>query len=182
MRIITGSRRGRKLQSLPGNDVRPTADRVKESLFNILQFRIEGRSFLDLYAGSGQIGLEALSRGAKRAVFVDNRRASQEVIRGNIKITGFEDSALLVSSDAAVYLKSTGETFDIAFLDPPYYAGELEAVLELTAARVKDTGIIICEHPENVELLGSFGRFRKQKSYRYGKIYLTAYEIPGNGE
>lgn len=181
MRIITGTRRGKKLQSLPGSDVRPTADRVKESLFNILQFRIEGRSFLDLYAGSGQIGLEALSRGARLAVFVDNNRASQEVIRGNIKATGFESSAQLVPS-AAAYLSAPGETFDIAFLDPPYYAGEFETVLALTAARVKDTGIIICEHPGNVELPESFGRFHRQKSYRYGKIYLTAYEIPGNEE
>lgn len=182
MRIITGSRRGRRLQSLPGSDVRPTADRVKEALFNILQFRMEGRSFLDLYAGSGQIGLEALSRGARHAVFVDSKRASQEVIRANIKATGFEDSAHLVSADVAAYLKSTGEAFDIAFLDPPYEAGEFETVLDLTAARVKDTGIIICEHPGKVKLPESFGRFHMQKSYRYGKIYLTAYEIPGNGE
>lgn len=182
MRIITGSRRGRKLQSLPGSDVRPTTNRVKESLFNILQFRIDGRSFLDLYAGSGQIGLEALSRGAKLAVFVDNKRASQEVIRGNIKGTGFEDQARLISADAAVFLRSSGETFDIAFLDPPYDAGEFETVLALVAARVNDTGIIICEHSGTVTLPDSFGRFHRQKFYRYGKIYLTAYEIPGNGE
>lgn len=93
MRIITGSRRGRKLKTLPGDAVRPTPDRVKEALFNILQFDLEGRVFLDLFAGSGQIGLEALSRGAKRAVFVDSAKASCGVVLENIHTTGFENEA-----------------------------------------------------------------------------------------
>ena len=98
MRIITGSRRGRKLKTLPGDAVRPTPDRVKEALFNILQFDLEGRVFLDLFAGSGQIGLEALSRGAKRAVFVDSAKASCGVVLENIHTTGFENEAQVMNA------------------------------------------------------------------------------------
>lgn len=123
MRIITGSRRGRKLKTLPGDAVRPTPDRVKEALFNILQFDLEGRVFLDLFAGSGQIGLEALSRGAKRAVFVDSAKASCGVVLENIHTTGFENEAQVMNAEYASYLLRCTETFDIAFLDPPYRAG-----------------------------------------------------------
>ena len=104
MRIITGSRRGRKLKTLPGDAVRPTPDRVKEALFNILQFDLEGRVFLDLFAGSGQIGLEALSRGAKRAVFVDSAKASCGVVLENIHTTGFENEAQVMNAEYASYL------------------------------------------------------------------------------
>ena len=116
MRIITGSRRGRKLKTLPGDAVRPTPDRVKEALFNILQFDLEGRVFLDLFAGSGQIGLEALSRGAKRAVFVDSAKASCGVVLENIHTTGFENEAQVMNAEYASYLLRCTETFGIAFL------------------------------------------------------------------
>ena len=129
MRIITGSRRGRKLKTLPGDAVRPTPDRVKEALFNILQFDLEGRVFLDLFAGSGQIGLEALSRGAKRAVFVDSAKASCGVVLENIHTTGFENEAQVMNAEYASYLLRCTETFDIAFLDPPYRTGTLTKAL-----------------------------------------------------
>ena len=133
MRIITGSRRGRKLKTLPGDAVRPTPDRVKEALFNILQFDLEGRVFLDLFAGSGQIGLEALSRGAKRAVFVDSAKASCGVVLENIHTTGFENEAQVMNAEYASYLLRCTETFDIAFLDPPYRTGTLtKALLAVT--------------------------------------------------
>ena len=117
MRIITGSRRGRKLKTLPGDAVRPTPDRVKEALFNILQFDLEGRVFLDLFAGSGQIGLEALSRGAKRAVFVDSAKASCGVVLENIHTTGFENEAQVMNAEYASYLLRCTETFDIDLED-----------------------------------------------------------------
>ena len=104
MRIITGSRRGKKLKTLEGSAVRPTPDRVKEALFNILQFDLEGRVFLDLFAGSGQIGLEALSRGAKRAVFVDSAKASCNVVLENIHATGFENEAQVMNAEYSSYL------------------------------------------------------------------------------
>ena len=123
MRIITGSKRGKKLVTFEGEQVRPTTDRVKESLFNILQFQLEGRRFLDLFAGSGQIGLEALSRGAAQCVFVDASKESIRVVEKNVQSTGMGDRAKVVSSDFAAYLSGCRERFDIAFLDPPYRSG-----------------------------------------------------------
>ena len=119
MRIITGSKRGKKLITLEGEQVRPTTDRVKESLFNILQFQLEGRRFLDLFAGSGQIGLEALSRGAAAAVFVDSSKDSIRVVQKNLESTGFQDRAKVVQLDFASYLRGSRELFDIAFWTRP---------------------------------------------------------------
>ena len=168
MRIITGSRRGRKLKTLPGDAVRPTPDRVKEALFNILQFDLEDRVFLDLFAGSGQIGLEALSRGAKRAVFVDSAKASCGVVLENIHTTGFENEAQVMNAEYASYLLRCTETFDIAFLDPPYRTGTLtKALLAVTPH--------ICEHPTDEDLPETAGEFVRVRDYRYGKILLTAY-------
>lgn len=176
MRIITGNMRGKKLHTLEGSDVRPTTDRVKESLFNILQFRIEGRRFLDLFAGSGQIALEALSRGALSAVMVDSSRASVSVIEKNIAETKTADSAKLMPTDFAAYLSHTQDEFDVAFIDPPYEAGLLEKALELTSTRMSAGGIMVCEHPLNQEPPETAGDFVKRKSYKYGKIMLTSYE------
>ena len=169
MRIITGSRRGRKLKTLPGDAVRPTPDRVKEALFNILQFDLEGRVFLDLFAGSGQIGLEALSRGAKRAVFVDS------VVLENIHTTGFENEAQVMNAEYASYLLRCTETFDIAFLDPPYRTGTLTKALLAVTPHMNRGGIVICEHPTDEELPETAGEFVRVRDYRYGKILLTAY-------
>ncbi len=176
MRIITGSMRGKKLATLSGDDVRPTSDRVKEALFNILQFRVEGRSFLDLFAGSGQIGLEALSRGAKSAVFVDSNRRSISVIEANVTATKAQNSAKIMPTDFASYLRHTADRFDTAFIDPPYDAGLLDKALTLTAPVMNEGGIIVCEHPMNQEVPESAGDFVKRKSYKYGKIMLTSYE------
>ena len=166
MRIITGSRRGRKLKTLPGDAVRPTPDRVKEALFNILQFDLEGRVFLDLFAGSGQIGLEALSRGAK---------ASCGVVLENIHTTGFENEAQVMNAEYASYLLRCTETFDIAFLDPPYRTGTLTKALLAVTPHMNRGGIVICEHPTDEELPETAGEFVRVRDYRYGKILLTAY-------
>jgi len=175
VRIITGSRRGRKLKTLPGDAVRPTPDRVKEALFNILQFDLEGRVFLDLFAGSGQIGLEALSRGAKRAVFVDSAKASCGVVLENIHTTGFENEAQVMNAEYASYLLRCTETFDIAFLDPPYRTGTLTKALLAVMPHMNRGGIVICEHPTDEELPETAGEFVRVRDYRYGKILLTAY-------
>ena len=158
MRVITGSARGKRLAVLEGEAVRPTTDRVKEALFNIIQFQIEGRRVLDLFAGSGQLGIEALSRGASEAVFVDCAKESIAVI-----------------TDYASYLARRDGTFDLVFLDPPYRTGLLEKALPLVAARMNGGGTIVCEHPVDEELPEIAGDFEKQRSYRYGKIYLTVY-------
>ena len=175
MRIISGSRRGKRLQALEGEQVRPTTDMVKESLFNILQFAVEGRRFLDLFAGSGQIALEALSRGAASAVLVDRSEAALKVIRRNVQATAFENEAKVVKADFASFLRSERGRFDIAFLDPPYRTGILEKALPMTAERMNDGGVIVCEHPVDEEVLEAAGEFKKQKSYRYGKLMLTVY-------
>ena len=126
MRVITGSARGRRLKELEGMETRPTTDRVKEGMFSALQFDIEGRKVLDLFAGTGQLGIECLSRGAKSAVFVDRRKDAVALIRENLKATELSHKAKVVSGDSMEYLKGVREKFDIIFLDPPYEAGVLE--------------------------------------------------------
>lgn len=182
MRIITGSKRGKKLITLEGEQVRPTTDRVKESLFNILQFQLEGRRFLDLFAGSGQIGLEALSRGAALAVFVDASKDSIRVVEKNVQSTGLGDRSKVITADFRSYLRGCRERFDIAFLDPPYRMGLLEKALPLVAERMNPGGVILCEHPKDEILPESAGDFLQHKSYRYGKIMLTAYRQPVEDE
>lgn len=175
MRIITGTARGKRLQTLEGERVRPTPDRVKEALFNIIQFDLEGRRVLDLFAGSGQLGLEALSRGAHEAVFVDSSKQSISVVEQNVLATGFDKQAKVVNLDFASFLSRRPEPFDIALLDPPYRTGLLQQALPQTAAVMNPGGTIICEHPSDEELPLSAGDFVKVRSYRYGKILLTVY-------
>ena len=134
MRVITGSARGRILKELQGMETRPTTGKVKESIFSIIQFDIEGRRVLDLFAGTGQLGIEALSRGAKQCVFIDQRNDAVKLIRENLKLTELQDRARVVARDSMEFLRSLRERFDIVFLDPPYEAGLLEpAVAHLTA-------------------------------------------------
>ena len=175
MRIITGTARGKKLKTLDGERVRPTPDRVKEALFNIIQFDLQERRILDLFAGSGQLGLEALSRGAREAVFVDSSRESVNAVEENIAATGFGNKARVVNQSFDSYLSRESERFDIALLDPPYRAGLLQQALPLTAAVMNSGGTIVCEHPSDEELPLSAGDFEKVRSYRYGKILLTVY-------
>lgn len=175
MRVITGSARGKRLTVLEGEAVRPTTDRVKEALFNIIQFQIEGRRILDLFAGSGQLGIEALSRGAAEAVFVDASKESIAVVEKNVQACGLSPKAKIVQSDFASYLARRDGLFDLAFLDPPYRTGLLQRALPLVAERMTGGGTIVCEHPVDEELPQTVGEFEKQRSYRYGKIYLTVY-------
>ena len=175
MRIISGTKRGKKLKEPDNYDIRPTTDMVKESMFNIVQFDIEGRRALDLFAGTGQLGIEALSRGAKRAVFVDSAKASCGVVLENIHTTGFENEAQVMNAEYASYLLRCTETFDIAFLDPPYRTGTLTKALLAVTPHMNRGGIVICEHPTDEELPETAGEFVRVRDYRYGKILLTAY-------
>lgn len=182
MRVITGSARGRRLKELEGMETRPTTDRVKEGLFNILQFDIEGRRVLDLFAGTGQLGIECLSRGAASAVFVDRRADAVKLIRENLKITELTDRARVVSGDSMEYLKSIREKFDIVLLDPPYAAGLLEgAVAHLARFDIlAPHGIIVAEHPAEMAMPALTAPYRLHRTYRYGKIGLTVYRRDGN--
>lgn len=182
MRVITGLARGRRLKSLPGDDVRPTSDKVKEGIFSAIQFDIEGRRFLDLFAGSGQMGIEALSRGCVSSVFVDASKESTRIIKENIEVCKFEEKSRVVNSDFSVFLATCKDTFDIAFLDPPYKAGLLQKALIGTTRVMSSFGIIICEHPTDISLPDKVNDFKVSKVYRYGKINLTVYKKENENE
>ncbi|WP_308527127.1 16S rRNA (guanine(966)-N(2))-methyltransferase RsmD [uncultured Oscillibacter sp.] len=175
MRVITGTARGRRLKELEGMETRPTTDRVKEGLFSAIQFEIEGRKVLDLFAGTGQLGIECLSRGAASAVFVDRRADAVKLIRENLKLTELADRARVVAGDSMEFLKSLKERFDIVLLDPPYAAGLLEpAIAHLTAFDILNPhGIIVAEHPAERSLQPPAAPYRVRRAYRYGKIAVT---------
>ncbi len=177
MRIITGSARGKRLITVSGNDiVRPTPERVKEGLFSAIQFDIEGRRVLDLFAGSGQLGLEALSRGAESAVFVDSSDAAINVLKQNVKAAGLEAGSRIVKSDFASFALSCNDTFDIAFVDPPYAAGLFEEAVKKIAPIMSDYGMIFCEHPTDVTLSPEIADFKIVKTYKYGKVAVELYK------
>ena len=175
MRVITGEARGRKLVTLEGEDVRPTTDRVKEGMFNIIQFDLEGANVIDLFAGSGQLGIEALSRGAKHCTFIDSANRSVEVVKQNLKTVGFEKRASVFCGDAKMYIGLSKDKFDIALLDPPYNKNIIDAVLPSVAEKMTDYGVIICESALDEKLPETAGEFSIHRDYRYGKIKLTAY-------
>ena len=166
MRVITGSARGRNLITLSGEDVtRPTSQSTKEALFSSIQFELEGKQVLDLFAGCGQLGIEALSRGARFCTFVENNREAYKTVEQNIKTCKMEDVSSLVFSDAVSFL-SRRDTFDIAFLDPPYNKGLIGECLNKLTLKMNDGGVIICETSKDETL---------PESVNYGKSKLTYY-------
>lgn len=178
MRVITGIARGRNLETLPGEDiVRPTTGKVKEAMFSILQFQLPGRKVLDLCAGCGQLGIEALSRGAESATFVDASRSSIEVIKRNLTTCGLFSSAKVLQMDAIQFLRSKTEKFDVALLDPPYRSGVAQEALSLLPAIMNDGGVILCECALEEELPQEIGTFAVDREYRYGRIKLTTYRL-----
>ena len=176
MRVITGSAGGRRLKELEGLETRPTTDRVKEGLFSAIQFEIEGRRVLDLFAGTGQLGIECLSRGAASAVFVERRPDAVKLVRENLQTTRLQDRARVVAGEAMAFLDSR-EKFDLVFLDPPYQSGLLEEALDrLTRFDILNPhGIIVAEHPADRRLPSLPLPYRLRRTYRYGKIAVTLY-------
>lgn len=184
MRIITGRARGTKLVTLEGNNTRPTSERVKEAVFSMIQFDIEGRNVLDLFAGSGQMGLEALSRGAAKATFVDSARAAIAVINQNIAKTHFEKESTVVLANAEDYLRRIKgrEKFDLVFIDPPYASGAQARMLELLLEYdlVKPTTTIVCESGEENIFKDSpqlTEKFEIIKKAKYSISYVTILNI-----
>ena len=177
MRVITGSARGRKLKELPGLDTRPTTDRVKESIFNIIQFDIPGRKILDLFGGSGQMAIEALSRGAESAVIVDASLAATKIINANVKTCGFTDCTKVVTSDFAGFLSTCKEKFDVIFLDPPYRENFLIRAINTICDIdiLTDGGIIVCESMRESDLPVTNAPYIKGREYLYGKSKITVY-------
>lgn len=179
MRIITGSAKGRVLATLPGEATRPTAERAKEAIFSMLQFELEGRWVLDLFAGSGQMGLEALSRGAASAVLVDKSRDAIAIIQKNAVATRLADRCKILCVDSIEYLRrEAGAGFDIVFLDPPYATSLIKTSLEALLGRglLKKGSFIVCESGKEDVFEGDEGlsaRFDIVKKARYGIAYVT---------
>ncbi|MFC7363678.1 MULTISPECIES: 16S rRNA (guanine(966)-N(2))-methyltransferase RsmD [Bhargavaea] len=188
MRIISGERRGLQLKSSSGTGTRPTSDKVKESVFNMIGPYFDGGRVLDLFAGSGGLALEALSRGMDHAVLIEKDRRAQAAILENVAKCRYDDRVELIRADARQAVRriiSNGEPFDMVFLDPPYardtyykLAGELAE-----SGLVGSGGTIVCEHDRSVTLPDSFGDFRKDKESVYGGTVISIYRhVAGEGE
>ena len=177
MRVITGKAKGVALKTPDGMLTRPTADRVKEALFSVIHFDVPGAAVLDLFGGTGQLGIEALSRGAKSAVFVDHQQKACELIKENLRRTKLEKEGRVVRGDYLEYLKRTKELFDIVFLDPPYAEVFLENALKcITEIDIlRSGGIIVTERPVGKELDYEFPGFTRSRDYKYGKTLITIY-------
>ena len=177
MRVITGKARGVTLKTPDGMTTRPTTDRVKEALFSIIQFEIPGANVLDLFGGTGQLGIEALSRGAKSCTFVDAGEPACRLIRENLKHTRLEAEGKVVRSDYLAFLKRCRETYDIIFLDPPYAEVFLETALKCIAEIdiLQSGGIIVAERPLGKDLPWEFDGFQRSRDYKYGNTLLTVY-------
>lgn len=177
MRVITGKARGITLKTPQGLLTRPTADRVKEAMFSIIQFDIPGARVLDLFGGTGQLGIEALSRGASQAVFVDSQEDACKLIRENLRRVEMSDQAKVIRSDYLAYLRSCRETFDLVLLDPPYAEVFMENALNMLAEIdiLQSGGIIVSERPVGKELPLELPGFTRSKDYKYGKTLLTLY-------
>lgn len=177
MRVITGKAKGVTLKTPQGMQTRPTADRVKEALFSIIQFDVPYAKVLDLFGGTGQLGIEALSRGASGAVFVDQSHQACSLIKENLSRTHLAGQGTVICSDYLQYLKRCRETFDIILLDPPYAEVFLENALKcITEIDIlKSGGIIVTERPLGKELPFEFGGFSRSRDYKYGNTLITLY-------
>ena len=189
MRIITGKAKGVKLATLPGDATRPTSERVKEAIFSSLQFDLEGRRALDLFAGSGQLGLEALSRGVVSCTFIDSAPEAIAVVKENAKKTGFFSDCKYLISDYRSYLRKAGkgEGFTLIFIDPPYALDAVaDAVSRILAAKVAKPGcLLVCESgsPDLMTKLGDAAdKFDVQKEARYGITYITLLRYRGEAD
>ena len=188
MRISGGSAKGRKVGSRKAfvarggsDELRPTAAKVRQAIFNILAGKIEGSRFLDLYAGTGAVGIEALSRDADHVVFVEDNPARVEIIKNLVEKFGFIGRASVVKAQAASFLKNSTGAFDVIFLDPPYATDELALSLPLIdeSLLVRKEGIVIAEHSAKKNLTCPLKNLKLRKNYRYGDTALTLYEYAG---
>jgi len=173
MRVIAGEFRSRRLKSLPGLNTRPTPDRLRETLFNVLAPRIGDCIFMDVYAGTGAVGIEALSRGARRCIFIESRRAAVEVIRDNLASLGLESRAEVFTGKAGTVLERVRA--DIAFLDPPY---ELTTEYDnaMTALNRSETPLVVVQHSAHFNALDMYGNLRRYRQIKQGDNCLSLYE------
>ena len=184
MRVITGSARGRRLGELKGQETRPTTGKVKEGIFSAIQFELEDARVLDLFAGTGQMGIEALSRGARSCVFIDRRADAAKLVRDNLAVCGLTERAQVVCGDAMAYLAAQRTRFDLIFLDPPYADDSLERALTRIAGFDISApyGIIVAECPADKTLPALSVPYRLRREYRYGRIKVAVYRRDGEEE
>lgn len=182
MRVISGKVRGLKLNTPKNEDVRPTTDRVKESLFNMINPYIMESNVLDLFAGTGSLGIECLSRGANNCVFVDVSKESISIVKSNIKKARVENESTVLNldfKDAIGRLKVQGNKFDVIFMDPPYYKNMfIDALLKIDdTSLLNEDGIIVIEHDSKDVFPESIGRLEKTKDKKYGNTTITFYKM-----
>lgn len=182
MRVITGKCRGKKLITLEGLDTRPTTDMVKEAIFSVIQFDVAGASVLDLFAGSGQMGIEALSREASHCVFVDSNPDAIKVIKQNLSDCRLLGDSRVLSMQSLEYLKVSKGGFDIVFIDPPYRSGLVQKALELIVPKLNSGAIVACEHEKELELEDDYEGLRLHKRYKYGKTAVTVFKVPSEDD
>ena len=177
MRVITGKARGIALKTPNGSATRPTADRVKEAMFSIIQFDIPTARVLDLFGGTGQLGIEALIRGAAYAVFVDEKEDACKLIRENLNRTRMMNDARVIRSDYSAFLKNCTDRFDIILLDPPYAEVFLENSLKMITEIdiLQSGGIIVTERPQGKKLTMEFSGYSRSRDYKYSNTILTIY-------
>ncbi len=180
MRVITGTAKGKRLETLDGMDIRPTTDRIKEAIFSSIQFDMFDAEVLDLFAGTGQLGIEALSRGASKAVFVDCSKKSLDVVKKNLETTGFKEKSETYNMNGVDFIAGNSMKFDFIFLDPPYNKGIIPEILPLLNNKLKENGLIICEYEKNLELSEKYGDLTLKKTRKYGKIKISMYCCNGD--
>ncbi|RSL29606.1 16S rRNA (guanine(966)-N(2))-methyltransferase RsmD [Salibacterium salarium] len=181
MRVISGNYKGKTLKAVPGMKTRPTSDKVKEALFHRIGPYFEGGDGLDLYAGTGNLGVEAISRGMDSFVFVDKSPQSVKIIKQNLKSIGIQEQTEVYCNDAARSLSALGKrnkTFNMIFMDPPYHINIIPELLESIAAKglLIKSGIVICEHHSSSTLADKIGILTKQSTERYGDTSVSVYE------
>lgn len=188
MRIIAGEYKGRRLKQPRGAHLRPTSERVREALFSIIGERLQGARFLDLCAGTGAVGMEALSRGAQSVVFVESHAASLKLIQENLRQCGLTSHARIIPDPADAYLQgSKGEQalppFDIVFADPPYQESIAEKLLTLLgdSTKISANTLVILEHSKHISIPAQIGRLTQTRQYRYGDTMLTVFQALQSG-
>ena len=182
MRVISGKVRGLKLDTPKNNDVRPTTDRVKESLFNIINSYVRDSNILDLFAGTGSLGIECLSRGAAECIFVDSSKESIKIINSNIKRARVEEESIVLNMDFKEALRNTklkDKEFDIIFMDPPYYENMFTDALNIISDKklLSEEGIIVVEHDTKDDFPEKVGQLYKSRDKKYGNTTLTFYKL-----
>jgi 16S rRNA (guanine966-N2)-methyltransferase len=187
MRVVSGDLKGRILKAVPGMTTRPTTDKVKESLFNMIGPYFSGGIGLDLFAGSGGLGIEALSRGLDNVIFVDREGKAIHIINENLKSCSLEDRAEVYRNDASRALKAIQKrdiSFNYIFLDPPYKKQQLVKLLELIdkESMIKEDGLIVCEHASDIQLPASIGGLKQVRNEKYGIIGITLYMLDAHDE